>query len=159
MEFDNNWYEDLEMDFQTILELFGFWDIETFFSGFHSQGDGASFRARFERTHRTTDKIKNYAPLDEELQEIAKYAVDYIPLRGDYSITTSGRYCHEMTMQCQMVDDTKDHSEDVLKVARWLAVWYYKKLEELYEYLNGDEQVLRTLVENEYEFNSKGEIQ
>lgn len=46
---DYEWDEYTISDFKTILELIGYYNIECYFSGFWSQGDGACFSARFSK--------------------------------------------------------------------------------------------------------------
>lgn len=62
-----DWHEDTINDFKTILELIGYYDITCYFSGFHSQGDGACFSARFSRNKRCLEKVKSYCPKEQEI--------------------------------------------------------------------------------------------
>lgn len=107
------WHEHITDDFKIKLESLGYSDIKTQFSGFWSQGDGASFSAKKE----------------------------------DLEITTSGRNCHDMTMQCE--------SDSLLQDARKLAREYYKDLQKSYEYDTSDAAVIETIEANDYEFDSE----
>ena len=141
---DIGWYDDIETDFNNILEILGYYTIETYFSGFNSQGDGASFKAQYSYEAGSLKALVAYAPKDEELHRIAKELQQtQAKLRYDIeaTITTTGRYYHEMTMRAEcysrrgyILDDTASEQEDtILELSRDLARWYYKKLEEEYD--------------------------
>src|SRR6266516_6387233 len=90
---DNNtevgdWWQFVYEDWQTKLEENGFFAVTIYFSGFWSQGDGASFEGKVDVAKWLTvnKKRRNYR---------AVYAdVDNVKI----TITKSGRYEHEMTM-------------------------------------------------------------
>ena len=46
---DHDWYEYIYEDYMSKLKALGFYDIKFEFSGFWSQGDGASFTAKHKR--------------------------------------------------------------------------------------------------------------
>ena len=69
---DYDCHGDTIYDFKTILELIGYYDIECYFSGFHSQGDGACFSAGFERNKRCLEKVKSYCPKEEKILNIVE---------------------------------------------------------------------------------------
>ena len=45
---DYDWFDTTKSDFHTDLETLGFYNIDSQFSGFWSQGDGASFTGSYE---------------------------------------------------------------------------------------------------------------
>ena len=161
---DYDWYEADNYDFEAILNIIGYYEIVTYFTGFWSQGDGASFEARYNYEKGSVQKLKEYAPQDQELHRIAQ-ELKNIQAKACYDleakITTSGNYCHEMTMHCEcssrrgnIKDDTAQGYEDeVLELSRDLAIWYYKKLNDTYDYLMSDEAVAEHIIANELEFD------
>lgn len=128
---DSWWYESILDDFAELAELFGF-ELEesgrrkaVYFSGFWSQGDGASFDATYRGRLGAFDRVKQHAPTDEKLHAIARELDDafrdvyralvrYVPddmrahfrhdvlrygLRGLHTERNSysTHYCHEST--------------------------------------------------------------
>ena len=161
---DYEWYDDIETDFMNILKLLGYYSIVTSFSGFSSQGDGASFTARYYHEPSLVNKIKSYAPQDEELLRIAKaMTATQRKVRYDLGaiITKSGRYEHELTMRVEtysnngIVDEDiiAEREDEILEHSRDLAIWYYKKLNNQYDYLMSDEAVKEHIIANELDFD------
>jgi len=161
---DYEWHDFTTKDFKNILEILGYYDIKSYFSGFYSQGDGASFEARYSYEKQSVNKIIDYASLDKELHRIAKELFNIQnKLRYDLEakITTGGNYCHEMTMRCECQslrgfineDTVQNKEEDMLDISRDLAIWYYKQLNEQYNYLMSDEVVKKYIIANELEFD------
>lgn len=110
---DDYWHDFVTDEFKAKLADLGYTNVKTQFSGFWSQGDGASFSGEKE----------------------------------GLEITTSGRYCHSGSMQCE--------SDSLLKDARKLANEYYRDLQKEYEYLTSDECIIETIEANDYEFDSE----
>lgn len=133
-------------------------DIE--FSGFWSQGDGASFAGTYRYKRGSARAIARYAPQDEELQRIGRELMQ-LQKRHGYSlacdIIKSGRYSHEYTMDIEGMDCGSETKSAMLELFRDLARWIYRTLEAEYEYLNSDESVDEMIVANEYEFTEDGE--
>ncbi len=162
-------YEDsvtsIKEDFQAILKLFGYYNINCYYSGFSSQGDGASFEARYSHEPSLINKIKSYAPQDEELYRLAKELTNtQRKVRYDLGakLTTSGNYAHEMTMRVEtysnnsLVDEdiiAEKCEDEILEHSRDLARWYYKKLNEAYDYSMLDETVKAYIIANEIDFD------
>lgn len=178
---DHEWWDSTYDDFKIICNILGVVPDkdEPSFSGFWSQGDGASWTGRYRafalqpKTYATVPtydlapaKIREHAPQDEELHRIADelcmLARIYYPA---YARVTrcSHNYAHENTMN---VDHTEPYDEfdgserfagevtDALEAAllelfRDLARWLYKSLEAEYDHLTGDEAVAETLEANE----------
>ncbi len=167
---DHDWWHWTEEDFHSILKTIGFWNIESQFSGFWSQGDGASFSGKYSYEKGCLDKIKAEYPNDKNLHDIvwmlvrAQKSVGY---KYRCTIKTSGRYCHENTMETYADFDYQSEEfykklysveDEFLNIFKDLARWFYKRLEDEYDYLTSDEVVLETLKENKYEFNQDGSI-
>ena len=157
----SDWYDYIDEDLHRILGLLGYSNIESYFSGFYSQGDGASFEADWTREKYLTKKIKDYAPKDEELHQIAKALMQYpVGTIGSVDRTILTRYYHSNTMTAELDYETNEKydGEILEQCSRDLANWYYKFLEEGHDYLQSDESILETFIVNEYEFNEDGGI-
>ena len=157
---DYGWWECNEDDFKTLLGLLGYRDVKAYFSGFASQGDGASFEAVFD-VPENSDELKErmkafeeYAPLHFKDHEDIKQLYltldfteenDWFSDEDDIKIEQSGRYCHQNTMSC-------DHYQ-LQEFSRYMAARYYIDLEKTYWALQEDDAVRETIEANEYEFD------
>lgn len=147
----HGWWESTYDDIERQLEILGFSDIKINFTGFWSQGDGASFTAKFsvpETKHEMNKRIKafkEYSPEDKLFNfetlsflkedkgtEIEIYRIDH-------------RYSHYNTISC-------DYS-GLKEFAREFSKDIYKRLEKEYEYLTSRETIEETIEANDYEFN------
>ena len=159
------WYDSITEDFKTILELLGFYDIETSFSGFWSQGDGARFTGNYSNEKRITTKIKGYAPKDAELNRIAKdimaiQQINKYKLEATIEANTH-RYLHSNTMSVNTFNSENEYTdikqyEEFEQLCKDLADWYYDRLENYYDYLMTDKVVAEHLICNEVKFNTDG---
>jgi hypothetical protein len=179
---DHEWWDSTYDDFGQICTILGI-ELdrdEPSFSGFWSQGDGASWTGRYRAQGLgyagleplyTYDwapaKIREHAPQDEELHRIADELCLLARIYGPvYAVVRrhDSRYVHSSTMcvseweyydERDMDDvDEKiiDHVEEALLHAfQALAQWLYKTLEAEYDYLTSDEAVIETLEANEIE--------
>jgi hypothetical protein len=146
---DTWWYESVIDDFCTIAGIMGF-DVsesDVQFSGFWSQGDGASFTGGYAYAKGMTQRIRQHAPLDVELHAIADDLAE-MQKRNFYQISASivrlsSRYCHENTIACDCVErdsanyqePTDDCEESITDCAQRLSQWLYSQLESECEYL------------------------
>jgi len=141
-------------------------------SGFWSQGDGASFEGNlvsFE-TGSALERVKAYAPTDEGLHAIAA-ELDALQVKYDRRLAATvslhrGNYSHSGMMQVDASavdadgDDREVTQEDetaLRDTLRGFADWIYRALEAEYNYQNSDEQVAETIEANQYEFIENGE--
>lgn len=176
----HDWWVDVYADFHKVCSIIGVdADIgEPSFSGFASQGDGASFTGTYRAAvwrgyagkppllfyETAPAEIRQHAPEDTELHRIADelcmLSRIYFPLH--ISIKRFGRssYVHEQTMDCYvepMGDDPDDWAEEVhahvqeqgTLLMRDLARWLYRTLEDEYDYLTSDEAVWGAILDNE----------
>lgn len=179
--FDYDWYEFVLEDFGQICECLGIRlktslvrlvgggtrdEPRIHFTGFWSQGDGASFQALYSYQKGAPRAIREHAPKHTTLHGIADrlHAIqrrNFYQLRAD--VSHRGHYYHEYCMaisverrspSCQ--DMTIDAEETVIEVLRDLARWLYRQLENEYNALNSDEMVDETIVANAYTFTSSG---
>jgi len=135
-----------------------------YWSGFYSQGDGASFEGAYSYVKGAAKAIRKHAPTDTELHRIAD-ALQAAQRVNFYRLTAgieqSGHYCHEMTMKVDVersdgVDVTAGADETVAECMRDFARWIYRQLKHAYEYENSDAQVDETIEANEYTFDEYG---
>jgi len=137
-----------------------------FFSGFSSQGDGASFEGRYRYARCSAANIRAHAPADDRLHRIAD-GLAAVQRRNLYqlaaTIRRSGRYCHEYTMSIDVERlgptgqaPIPNAEHDVAECLRDLARWLYRRLEAEYEFLTSDEQIDAALRDNDLTFTAAG---
>jgi len=137
-----------------------------YWSGFWSQGDGASFDGTYAYSNGALHSVKNYAPQDATLHAIVQ-RLQKVQARNFYRLTASidqsGRYVHEMTMRFDVSrtdyapvsdDDTEELSDCLRDFARWI----YRALEVEWEYQASDEVIDELMECNGYEFDEDGRI-
>lgn len=164
----DEWYDFVKSDFHEILELIGFYNIKSYFTGFCSQGDGASFTADYAYKVGCLKAIKNYAPNDTELYNIVKGIVSHQKDNGyklECSITHSGSlYSHSNTMRFDWSKNGDSYFDwynnfvesEIEQLIKDLADWYYSKLNAEYDYLLSDECIIENIESNEYDFYESG---
>ena len=177
---EHDWWDSVYVDFHRICEILGI-DLdkdEPSFTGFSSQGDGASFtgqyRAYLQRGYADNPptlysetapaKIREHAPEDEELHRIADelcmLSRVYFPIYIKIERFRRSSYVHEQTMDCYvepMEGDPDNWDEEVhayvqeqgTLLMRDLARWLYRTLENEYDYLTSDEVVWESIQANE----------
>jgi len=136
------------------------------FTGFWSQGDGASYQAFYAYRKNATREIRSYAPKDTRLHAIVDDLLaiqrrNFYQLRAE--VSHRGNYYHEYCMAISVERDsptwqdmTTDAEDAVIEALRDLARWLYRQLEREYEYLSSDEAVDETIVVNQYTFTETG---
>ena len=163
-----NWYDCTKDDFHTILELIGFYNIDSIFSGFYSQGDGASFSANYRYKKGCLKAVKQHAPNDTELHDIVEGIVSHQKNNGyllSCEVSQRGYYYHSNTMHfswCKNDDSCFDWKNDFVEdeleqLFKNLADWHYSCLENEYEYLTSFDAVAEMLEANEIQFLENGE--
>lgn len=163
----DDWDLYLVEEFYDILRILGYTDTRIHYSGFCSQGDGASFEARWSYEKGSIDKIRAFSPNCSELLRIAQ-GLQNLSKRNLYSINariiTKGYYSHSGTMYIDYFErnngyePTKETDYEFIELSRDLANYFYDKLYNEYFYLMEDEQVIDTIIVNEYEYTEKGEL-
>ena len=139
-------------------------------SGFSSQGDGASFVGSYSHSPNSPARIRSEFPTDTRLHAIAD-GLDAIQngfrlLTGhriNARITHNGREVHKMSMSVTVEDaETGDELEDVepedkiLDLMRDFADWIYWGLEAEYDYRLSDENIDERIGDGEYQFDEDG---
>lgn len=171
----DEWYDCVYEDVKNIAPLLGIDLISKdgrpliFFSGFCSQGDGASFRGDYKPRATAIEDITQHAPEDTTLIEIARELTAFqITMRVQYGAEVEARiytrdwkYSHSMTMGIEhinfvgadcnpFVDEaqpTAAEEQTLLSLMRRFADWIYKSLENEHDYLTSDEAVAESLAD------------
>lgn len=153
-----------------------------FFSGFSSQGDGASFHGWYQYAKGAVKAIKDETGFglkcsdgsvgkgDMELIRIAQ-ALQDVQKRYFYKLRArmgsgsgSNFYSHSGTMSVDVSDyDDRDHrdswsdtEEEITQLMRDFADWIYKQLSAEYDYQTSDESIDENILANEYDFDENG---
>lgn len=183
--FDSFWYESLYEDYLPEQARAKGFELKTqrvplmngeyrskpvvYFSGFWSQGDGASFECYVDYEEFI---LKNR--LGNRYRMLLNHARRG---GGSLSISVSGHYVHSGAMH---IDDYDHHfnasddtqrawdaaekadeqaeelADEILDAARDLADEFYRTLQKEYDYLNSDEQIIESIDINGYEFEEDG---
>lgn len=160
---DNFYFEDVQDTWREKLEKFGFTDVKISFSGFWSQGDGASFTANCDilKFIEATKQKKYYSKL---LYQVKKNNLD---MYGS-SINISRHYCHENTVKGQI--DFEYHDDRNLELSkleneltdcltdfiRTESKKIYRELESAYYAYTNEESAIDCIQANEYTFLESG---
>lgn len=135
-----------------------------YWSGFCSQGDGASFDGSYRYAKGATKAIRQHAPQDTELHRIADKLLSaqrarFYKLRA--TCKARGHYFHSVCMGVGVMQDggyaDDAHERAITEALREFADWIYKQLQREYEFQSSDEQVDEAIRANEYEFTENGE--
>lgn len=150
----DGWYEDTIVDFcDNVLPHFGV-DVsykDVAFTGFWSQGDGASFTGRFFLSNVNLTELKASVPTEVELHQLidqlAELAEAHHDIQGTIS-RSSSLYSHSNTMIIGEYSSDNDYcTEDfaaidgeatLTRIFRELAEWLYKRLESSYYFYIAD---------------------
>ena len=161
---EDNWYEFIFEEQLEKLEKMGFEDANILFSGFWSQGDGASFKAQI-----NPNKFVKHFKLNSHYAKLLKaYEITGI-------ISQSGNYYHSNTMGIDLdfdpladnIDEPKqlflgkmseEFENEVLEYARIEADRIYRVLEKEYDYQTSEKAIIETFEANEYTFLKDGTL-
>jgi len=159
-----DWWDAVYDDAKEIGKLMGIEIDEIYFSGFWSQGDGACFEGTYSYKKDSVNAVKEYAPSDTEVQEIAKNLFD-IQKKHFYQLTAgvkhSGRYSHENSTDIAVFnkDSSSEYQvdcEELEKELRSFMKWIYSQLEKQYDYLSSKAVIEDTINSNDYYFSEDG---
>lgn len=149
---DYDWFDNVIEDAKNLLGKLGFSNIDIQFSGFCSQGDGASFTGTFQvpktvkelnerirafKQDAPKDKLYNFSSLrfsrdEKESETLEVYRI-------------SRHYSHENTVSV-------DH-DDLKEFVRSFSGGLYESLKSEYDYLTSREAIEETIDANDYEFD------
>lgn len=161
-----NLIDQLDADFESVYKAMGWEDFEIRYTGFSSQGDGASFKFS-NQNFSVLDNPLNLEEVyvSEETKVLLQSYYECLQtLKKDFNCVDfgikfdNGRYCHENTMDIDGVccEDSEEKSacdfeieaeeylnKTVLNVLREIAQKFYKMLEAEYDWhdLDNDEYV------------------
>ena len=161
---EGDWFDFVMEDFAAIAGALGF-TIDrrkgVFFSGFHSQGDGASFRGAYEYAPGWRAALAAYCPTETDIFAIGEALEALRDSVRSARVTTRGHYSHDGTMFAECWPDGDGEASDTAtaeftEAARRLARWLYRRLQREYEHLTGDDSVAESLLANEMEFTADG---
>jgi hypothetical protein len=179
--FDHDWFDFVFEDFERICAILGIRLRESpvrlmggssrqqphiFFRGFSSQGDGACFEAFYAYAKNAPRRIRQYAPKDAELHQLAQ-ALQDIQRRNFFQLRAEARhrgpgdheYCMAISVERRSAcyqDMTVDAEDAVIEALRGLARWLYRQLEREYDFLTSDAVVDEAITANEYTFTESG---
>ena len=163
--------------YQDVLKHIGFTNVEISFSGFYSQGDGASFTADYDSSLINLDELKNHNTELYSLMARIDSVFGESGLTSDNIITASVKrvsrhYSHHNTVA---IDDIAINGEDewitedskVYKAFEAIENYLsslkddicciiYNNLEKEYEYQTSDEYIAELLTINDYYFLEDG---
>lgn len=174
-----DWHSHIIEEWEDKLKEHGFTDAVIRFSGFNSQGDGASFTADFEYVGDAA--LKWLEPEDADTFTALKVALkmdghDSNPeLEIIGKITQSGHYCHENTMGVsgdvypvsdgpqdpivEFIDSLSYNPLDaVLHKAKDLAQDIYSALNAEYDYQTSEENVAELSQANGWRYDENGDL-
>lgn len=128
--------------------------VDISFSGFCSQGDGASFTGRYNFAHDAVTRMKAETADETLIRFAEELAVLQVTAKLKYGHLVYARiesgnshYSHSGTMRCEVfVDDPidvviLDDESPWLDIFRSFADWIYANLEAEYEHLTSDEVI------------------
>jgi hypothetical protein len=158
---DTEWHESIYECWKNILIEHGFENAQLNFSGFCSQGDGASFTANVNlEVFLKKYRLGNIFRLALNATKIGLVKIEIY--RND------DRYYHESTMSAR--SENHDNNNEKLNIqlddlndlilarAMLLAKELYSDLRTEYDYLTSPIGIEGTLIMNDYRFTSEGEI-
>lgn len=168
----DSWQDDVLTDAESELEQDGFTDVEIHYSGFYSQGDGASFTGQVENPRRFVEGVLGMEHLPDSILDL--FTIE--------SVRGTSRYYHEKTVALEVdYDDSEGDiineyplglevpfTYDLAKIAAeikkrgdsWLETKcrkIYRRLEKEWDWLSSDESVEDALIANGLKFTEDGE--
>lgn len=179
--FHDDWWDSVYDDAKQALKNAGWTIDKIYFSGFWSQGDGACFEGSWRAPSVVPDKMREYTPLDDELNRIASQLAEVTKEfpHASGAVKQSGHYYHEMCTifdfepgdddaeevenliynspeYKQRADKVQRAENDFIELSRDAMRWVYRQLEKEYDFQNSDEQVDENIRINEYTFTATG---
>lgn len=150
---DNYWHECILDEFKHALELLGFSKVVINYTGFWSQGDGASFTGSFSVPRGKSELAKRAQAVLSEYPEF--------PMEAFLDMTFDEDDIEEGTLLIERIGHHYYHSNSIttynesLKFfARTFSDFMYKQLEKLYDDLTSDNAVKDTIISNDYRFDT-----
>ena len=163
---EDYWSEYILDDVKHIGALIGIDIDHIYYSGFCSQGDGACFEGVYEYKKGALKAIKEFAPTDKDLHDIAQN-LQNIQSKAFYKLIAGvkhhGHYYHELSTNITV--DNSDFSSvsgeldsDLKDELRSFMQWIYSRLEYEYKYQSSDDCIIENIAANDYKFLENGDI-
>lgn len=166
---NDTWYEDIIYNHTQKLKSLGFNEVEIEFSGFCSQGDGASFTCDsidVKKWLTETNTSKTYKRLLSLLEK------DLIEVDGNIKRDRYTHYCHWNTTTLHLeynIDGERNRypniesaieqlDEDITNFMQSYNKKIYTELDNTYDELTSEKAIIETLEANYYEFTEDGNI-
>lgn len=154
VDFDG-WWEAITDDAKEVGGILGIDAEHIYFSGFSSQGDGACFVGSYSFAKGARKAMRGYAPKDKQLRVIIR-ALNKAQRPFFYNLTASVTsrdrgYSHSHSVRIDVYDhrtgeEVSEAAGTALREAlRMYMEWCYSQLEQEYDYLTRDEQVMAGL--------------
>jgi hypothetical protein len=184
-EVDFDWWDPIIEEFEKNMEEIGMKEVKCEFSGFYSQGDGASFTGWVADNKKFLESI-GINPFKSQKRTLSseKFEVAFIDFCDRIYIKInrdSSRYFHHNTVSAEVeLDSSEDEIELDLglgaivtlqvqelcdKIQPGITEWareksknLYRELEKCYEDLTSDEGIASNLRSGYYRFDSNGNI-
>lgn len=160
----DDWHEYTIEDFKEDLTEVGFENPEVCYSGFCSQGDGASFDARcnIEKLVKTIGD-KRFKPLVKLYRAgLFGLTIEKTSFANHYSHEKTRYITEEFAFNCdkhrKLMDLGCRFQSYVESLRRDWCQDIYHKLEREYDYLTSEEAIKETIEANGYEFLESGKI-
>lgn len=157
----DEWDDNLLYEWERKLARLGFVGAKISYTGFYSQGDGASFEAQIDleqwlRVNRLLTKYHKIAELNEEIDAQVERIDTMYSHENTVRAYLSPNYIDE---EVGKLDKQMREVEELINNnVRELSRKIYQDLERDYDYLTADAQVAETLEINEYDFTTDGKI-
>jgi hypothetical protein len=137
-EFD---FEGVTEDAKQILQYLGFSDVQIAWTGFSSQGDGASFIGRWYAKDVQVGKTAEHAPIDEKLKSIAEEIEAFAKNNPSANVNlsrNSSHYVHEHSINFELLMEWQgneaefasetDQHKAIRRPMQSLMRWIYSQL-------------------------------
>jgi len=161
---NNDWHECTISDIKGMLEKIGFFSPEVYFSLGYSQSDYVAIVGSYHYIAGSLAYVKQEFPEWEALHTFVQTLVD-IQRPNFYKLLVrfDNRRSHSYVSNIMRSDDTNITSMEALERDFKDAIYQfeqavYRMLRDEYEYTQSMEYVSETLIVNEYEFYSNGEM-
>lgn len=142
-----DWYEPVYEEFKEIASEYGIEVDDMNFSGFYSQGDGASFTGEISDFKKFAEKTGL-----EKLARFSKVIEENLTMKiKRYNVDVYGSYVSHPAIENPIEGKLREVKEE-------LCEKLYRILEEEYDYLTSNEVVKETIIANGYEFTEGGEL-
>lgn len=175
-QMDHDWWDCVYNDAKRMGALMGVEIDDIQFSGFWSQGDGASFTGTYKCRSDAVEAITSECGGNDE--ELIRIATELTALQTTFKLQHGftfecliqrmpGHYVHSSMMQTGWPDDEEqyravgpkvcsDMDQAIERLMRRFANWIYDQLQAEYDYLTSDEQVIESIRSSGLRFDSSG---